>query len=305
CGGPGPTHRRQHHRHRTSLQLRWLLDHTVVGQLGCEALQQLLAEGGAFVLPAPETDRDPDLVVVVEEGGRLPLRDVEVMISDPHPHAEFLDARARLLLASLSLLDGLLVLVTPVVHQTTHRRLGVGRHFDQIEIELLGEPEGLVELLDADLLPVRCDHQDLFCPDGVVHSQFADAVASSCSMKKAAGGCPAARNAVVTDGSSNLTAARPGAAGWGSRCFRSCHVLSRRQVTRGAALFLPRATRRWPSPLRWRRRPPPLPCCPARAPNGPWPATRRARRGPRGPRGCPCPGPPGSTRRRSPGRRCR
>jgi hypothetical protein len=73
------------------------------------------------------------------------------------------------------LLDGLFVLVTPIIHEPANRGPGVGSDFDQIEIELFREPESLVQLLDADLLSIWCNHTDLFGPNGSVHAKLCDA----------------------------------------------------------------------------------------------------------------------------------
>jgi len=73
------------------------------------------------------------------------------------------------------LLDGLFVFVTAVIHQPAHGGFCVGSYLYEVEVELLCEPDRLIDFLDSDLLSVRGHNTDLFGPDGSVHTQFADA----------------------------------------------------------------------------------------------------------------------------------
>ena len=61
-----------------------------------------------------------------------------------------------------------LVLVLAVVHDPADRRVGLGGHLDEVEVELTGDGECLGQRLDADLRAVGSDEADLAGSDAIV-----------------------------------------------------------------------------------------------------------------------------------------
>ena len=90
----------------------------------------------------PEDHRHNDLVLVLEKlAGAVDL-DLDVVLARLGPHADFLDLGLVRLALVLPLL--LLVLVLAVVHDTADGRLLVGRHLDQVQIDLSRGLDGLL-----------------------------------------------------------------------------------------------------------------------------------------------------------------
>jgi len=67
-----------------------------------------------------------------------------------------------------------LVLELAVVHDLRDRRLGIGRDLDQVEIRLLRESDGDLDLDDADLLSAGADESNFGDADTVIRTGFAD-----------------------------------------------------------------------------------------------------------------------------------
>ena len=76
----------------------------------------------------------------------------------------------------LARLHGRLVLELAEVHELAHGRTGVGGDLDQVEVGLGGQPKGVLDAHDADLLAVGADQPDLGDPDAVVDAGLADVV---------------------------------------------------------------------------------------------------------------------------------
>src|SRR5439155_296991 len=81
---------------------------------------------------------DLGLVALLQEAAHVFQLEVEVVLLRLGPHLDFLDLDGRLLLARFLQSPRLRVLVLAEVHDTAHRRLGVGRDFDEVELLLAG-----------------------------------------------------------------------------------------------------------------------------------------------------------------------
>src|SRR5262249_21291543 len=119
-------------------------------------------------LAPTEHDRHLDLVPGFEEPRDMALLRGVVVRIDLGPELDLLQTGARLLLARLLLTDVPLVLELAVVHDPTHRWIGLRRDFDEVQLELLGLSQRLARVHDADLLAVRSYESDAWSPDPVV-----------------------------------------------------------------------------------------------------------------------------------------
>ena len=88
------------------------------------------------------------------------LRGVVVRV-DLGPELDLLQTGARLLLARFLLTDVSLVLELAVVHDPAHRRIGLRRDLDEVQIELTRLAERLAGVDHPDLLPVGPDQANL------------------------------------------------------------------------------------------------------------------------------------------------
>ena len=91
---------------------------------------------------------------------------------DLRPELDLLDLDPRLLLTRLLLADVPLVLELAVIHDPADRRLGLRGDLDQIEIEILGALERVLDLHDSDLGPVGTDEPNLGGPDPIVDARL-------------------------------------------------------------------------------------------------------------------------------------
>ena len=140
----------------------------VVGQ----ALEQAEAQLGAVLLATTEHDRDLDLVALLEEPHDVTLLGLVVVRVDLRSELHLLDHDVGLVPSCLTGLLGVLVLELPVVHELADRRPRHGRDLDEIEVGLLGQPQGVLDTDDADGFSVGTDESDLGYPDPVVDAQL-------------------------------------------------------------------------------------------------------------------------------------
>src|SRR5665811_2446580 len=108
------------------------------------------------------------------------LLHLEVAGPDLGPELNLFDDGASLVLASFPGLDGLLVLVLPVVHETNHRRPGVRSDLHEVEFELRCQPPRFLNRFDTDLPAIRIHEANLFDPDAFVDPGLLDR-STSCS----------------------------------------------------------------------------------------------------------------------------
>src|SRR2546427_194711 len=120
-------------------------------------LQHLPAELGVGHLAALEAHRHLRLVALVEEAAHVLHLEVEVVPLRLGAHLHFLDLDRRLLLARFLEAPGLRVLVLAEVHDPADGRLGLRRHFDQVELALARRLQRLLDRHDPELLAVGAD----------------------------------------------------------------------------------------------------------------------------------------------------
>jgi hypothetical protein len=152
---------RDHHGHVAPVLLRRRLDGTQLGHVLGEALQQPEPQLRTGLLASAEHDGDLDLVATLEEAHDVALLGLVVMGVDLGAELLLLDRGQLLVPAGLPGLLRALVLELAVVHELADRGAGLGRDLDEVELGLLGEPQGVLDTHDADLLAVRSDEPDL------------------------------------------------------------------------------------------------------------------------------------------------
>ena len=123
-------------------------------------------------LPAAEHDRHLDPRALFQEPDDVPLLDPVVVRVDLGAHLHLLDLDPRLLLPGLLLADVPLVLDLAVIHDPADGRVRLGRHFHEVQVQVLGTPQGVLDRDDPDLRAVRPHEPDLGCPNPVIHTCF-------------------------------------------------------------------------------------------------------------------------------------
>ena len=123
-------------------------------------------------LPSPKANGDLDLVAFLEEPlDRLALEDQIVLVSRG-AHAHLFEKGNLLIAPGITLLLLLLELVSAVIEKATNRGNSGRGNLDQIEIMLLGKPQGLVKGENAELLTVFADDSDLAGANAFVNAQI-------------------------------------------------------------------------------------------------------------------------------------
>ena len=92
-----------------------------------------------------------DLHAVFNPFTRIANLEAEVMIVRLGPQLNFFDFDILLLLASLAFATLLFVLELAVIHNAAHWRVGVARHFNQVQTFGLSHFQGISERNDADI----------------------------------------------------------------------------------------------------------------------------------------------------------
>jgi hypothetical protein len=104
---------------------------------------------------AAEAQRDLGLVAFFQEALEIAQLDLVIAFVGRGTELDFLDLDDLLLGTGLGLTLLFLVLELAVVHQAADGRFGIGRDFHQIHVILLGKPERVGDLDDAELFPIQ------------------------------------------------------------------------------------------------------------------------------------------------------
>ena len=100
----------------------------------------------------------------------MALLDAVIMGVDLRPHLDLFDLDASLALTGFLQLHRPLVFELAVIHDPAHWRLGLGGHFNQVEVQFLGPAQRVLDRHDADLRSVRAHQSHLGSADPVVHA---------------------------------------------------------------------------------------------------------------------------------------
>ncbi|KAF5045331.1 hypothetical protein DSECCO2_482370 [anaerobic digester metagenome] len=119
-------------------------------------------------LASTEKDRDLAAVPVLDEAADVLDLGQQVVVVGVRPEFDFLDLDLGLALLGFLGLLLFLVEILAVVHDLADRRLGVGRHLDQVKTQLFGTFQGLGHAHDAQLVPVISYNPDFLGPDLLV-----------------------------------------------------------------------------------------------------------------------------------------
>jgi hypothetical protein len=174
--------RSDYHDHVAAVLLWLRLDETEFLDIAGQPLEQLVAQFGSRLLPAPEHDRHLDLVPLPKEPlDMAPLGAVVVRVN-LRPNLDFLDDRLRLVLARLPGLERRLILELAEVHELAHRRPRGRRHLDEVEVCLLSKSQRVGDRDDPDLLARRAYETNFRYPDTVVDTRFSADVTSNVTL---------------------------------------------------------------------------------------------------------------------------
>src|SRR5205823_2558932 len=165
-----PLFRRQHHDDLSAFEAGLGFDFGDLDRVAFHPLEQLLAQFLMRHLAAAEPKGYLDLVALIEEApDRLHLH-VVIVIVDHGAHLDLLDLDDLLLLAGFGGLLLLLIFELAVIENLAHRRLGIGRQFDEIETGFLGQRQGLAGRYNAAVLSLLVDEADFSSLDAVIDS---------------------------------------------------------------------------------------------------------------------------------------
>src|SRR5215469_3898155 len=140
---------RQHHDHLAAFEFRLLLDLGHGGYVVAHPVKQLEAKLLVGHLAATKTQRDLDLVALVEEPPDRTHFHVIIVIIDHRPELNFLDLDDLLFLARLGSLLLFLVLKFTEIEDLAGGGGHVGGDFDEIESRLQRNVERITEGNDA------------------------------------------------------------------------------------------------------------------------------------------------------------
>src|SRR5579863_1617568 len=148
---------RHHHGHLAAFHARMLLDFRDWIEIAFDAHQHIHAELLVRKLAAAEAHRDLHLVAFVDEVSHAAHLDVVIVIVDAGAKLDLFDLDHLLLLARLVLALLLLVFEFAEIEDFADRRIGVGRHFDEVEPGLDGAGDGIAARDDAHHLAAFVD----------------------------------------------------------------------------------------------------------------------------------------------------
>ena len=163
---------RQKHEHLAAFELGLLFHRAAICAQFREAMEQILTERRMRNLTAAETDRNLDLVAVLEEAAGVLYLGVQVADVDVGGQANLFDLHDALILARFLFALGLLETEFAVVHDFADRRLGLRGDLDQIHALFHG---GFLRFLDGDdteLLAVVVNQTDFSVADLFIDLMF-------------------------------------------------------------------------------------------------------------------------------------
>jgi len=95
---------------------------------------------------------------------------LQVMFAGFGANLYFLELKCRLFFFGLLQFFGLFVFKTPVIHNFANRRIRIGRNFYKVKTKIGSNSQSFIDWNDANLLSVRINYPDFFCPDISVFS---------------------------------------------------------------------------------------------------------------------------------------
>jgi len=149
-GRAGST-RRHDHRHGAAFHPGSLFYSTVILKLDRKLIEQIATKLRVGYGPSPEQYGQFDLIPAVKELRCLAALGLKIGFPDLGLNAYFLEPGDMLMLLGLSFLTTLFVPELSVVHQPTHRRSSIRRHFNQVESPFTRHIERLTGGDDTDL----------------------------------------------------------------------------------------------------------------------------------------------------------
>src|SRR5215472_4546664 len=159
--GARPLSGREHHDHLPAFEFRLLLDLGHGRHVVAHPVEQLEAKLLVGHLAATKTQRDLDLVALVEESPDRAHFHVVIVIIDHRPELDFLDLDDLLFLARLGGLLLFLVLELTKIEDFTDWGRHVGGDFDEIESRLQRNIERITQCNDAAIFSFLVDQLHL------------------------------------------------------------------------------------------------------------------------------------------------
>lgn len=160
--------RAQHHDHCSAFDVRHLIHRRGWAKVLGHALQDTPSNILVRHLPTAKSHREFDLIACFEELERQPALRLQVMLADLRAEADLFDVGRLLPLARFALAPALLVAELAIIHETTHRRDGVGLYFDEVESALAGHLQRIPGAQNADVRAVFVDQANLWDANALI-----------------------------------------------------------------------------------------------------------------------------------------
>ena len=164
--------RGQKHKHLAAFELGLLFHRAAFRAQLRKAMEQVLTKRRMCDLTAAETDRNLDLVSVLEETAGVLDLGIQVANVDIGRQANLFDFHDTLILTGFLLALGLLETELAVIHDLAYRRLCLRCDLDQIHALFYGDVLCLLDGYDAELFAVVADQTDFLVADLFIDLMF-------------------------------------------------------------------------------------------------------------------------------------
>ena len=135
-------------------------------------MQNALSQLGMHHFPSTKQHRSLDLVPFFEMPVSLLHFEVKIVLVYPGAEADLADYHSALVLACLTLFLRLLLLETPIIQQSTHRRNRGRRNLHQVGILLPCRTQGFLHRHNAELFAIVTYDTNLTCSDLFVYAKI-------------------------------------------------------------------------------------------------------------------------------------
>jgi hypothetical protein len=145
-----------------------LLNDSHISHLLSDPLQELSGDILMGYFSPPETNPHPHLSPIGQKLARLIDFDRHIVIGYLGTNANLLDLDLLLRLPRLPLTPRTLIHELAIIQQTTNRRIGIGRHLDEIQTSVVGQTLRLSQRIDPQLLAGFVNQSDFFGADLII-----------------------------------------------------------------------------------------------------------------------------------------
>src|SRR5918992_1788713 len=162
----------QDHGDDAAFHLWRLFDSRHVLHLEHEPLELALPEFGVFMFSSAKAHTHLRFIPLLEEPPDLTALHLVIVLLGLGAHPYFFDLDAVLFLLGLTPTFVLLIAEFAVIDDLAHRRIGIRRHLDEVELACGRHRQRLVHRDNTQMFPIRSDHPYLSPADHTVDAQL-------------------------------------------------------------------------------------------------------------------------------------